>query len=81
MYEAKTRRSERVHATAVAVESGALVDITGSERPKRVAEVAADLPAPVARVLESRVTRWGARLHVWVFSSQPSAFSISLRWV
>ena len=29
MYEAKTRRSERVHATAVAVENGALVDITG----------------------------------------------------
>jgi GGDEF domain-containing protein len=38
MYEAKTRRSERVHATAVAVESGALVDITGSgSGPKRVA--------------------------------------------
>jgi GGDEF domain-containing protein len=37
MYEAKTRRSERVHATAVAVESGALVDITGSgSGPKRV---------------------------------------------
>jgi GGDEF domain-containing protein len=38
MYEAKTRRSERVHATAVAVERGALVDITGSSSgPKRVA--------------------------------------------
>ena len=38
MYEAKTRRSERVHATAVAVEGGALVDITGSgSGPKRVA--------------------------------------------
>ncbi len=38
MYEAKTRRSERVHATAVAVEGGALVDISGSDRgPKRVA--------------------------------------------
>jgi diguanylate cyclase (GGDEF)-like protein len=37
MYEAKTRRSEHVHATAVAVESGALVDITGSGRgPKRI---------------------------------------------
>ena len=37
MYEAKTRRSERVHATAVAVERGALVDITGSgSGPKRV---------------------------------------------
>ena len=31
MYEAKTRRSERVHATAVAVEGGALVDISGSD--------------------------------------------------
>jgi diguanylate cyclase (GGDEF)-like protein len=38
MYEAKTRRSERVHATAVAVERGALVDITGSgSGPKRLA--------------------------------------------
>jgi diguanylate cyclase (GGDEF)-like protein len=38
MYEAKTRRSERVHATAVAVEGGALVDISGSgSGPKRVA--------------------------------------------
>ena len=38
MYDAKTRRSERVHATAVAVESGTLVDITGSgSGPKRVA--------------------------------------------
>jgi len=38
MYDAKTRRSERVHATAVAVESGALVDISGSgSGPKRVA--------------------------------------------
>ena len=37
MYEAKTRRSECVHATAVAVASGALVDITGSGiRPKRI---------------------------------------------
>ena len=37
MYEAKTRRTERVHATAVAVESGALVDIAGSgSGPKRV---------------------------------------------
>ena len=38
MYEAKTRRSERVHATAVAVEGGALVDISGSgSGAKRVA--------------------------------------------
>jgi diguanylate cyclase (GGDEF)-like protein len=38
MYEAKTRRSERVHATAVAVERGALVEITGSgSSPKRLA--------------------------------------------
>jgi diguanylate cyclase (GGDEF)-like protein len=37
MYEAKSRRSDRVHVTAVAVENGVLVDITGSRRgPKRI---------------------------------------------
>jgi diguanylate cyclase (GGDEF)-like protein len=32
MYEAKTRRSERVHACAVAVENGVLIDIAGPEK-------------------------------------------------
>ena len=32
MYEAKTGRSDRVHACAVAVENGALVDIAGPEK-------------------------------------------------
>ena len=47
MYEAKSRRSGRVHATAVAVENGALVDITaagGASRNDR--RTAADLPGP-----------------------------------
>jgi diguanylate cyclase (GGDEF)-like protein len=37
MYEAKSRRSDRVHTTAVAIENGALVDITGRRSgPKRI---------------------------------------------
>ena len=43
MYEAKSRRSDKVHVTAVAVEDGAIVDIT---QPKRRSRSTADLPAP-----------------------------------
>ena len=37
MYEAKSRQSDRVHVTAVAVEHGTLVDIAGTRSgPKRI---------------------------------------------
>ena len=37
MYEAKSRRSDRVHVTAVAVENGELVDIGGSRERREAA--------------------------------------------
>ena len=49
MYEAKTRRSERVHACAVAVENGVLVDIASpGEANGRPASVVVGICPPVS---------------------------------
>ena len=79
MYEAKSRRSDRVHVTAVAVEDGQIVDIT--ERASSVRRTQTPLICPRQRA-NARIQSYSigvlaadlGHLATSAFSSQHSAF-------